>query len=114
MRLRWIGFILIAGAIFMLLVVFYQNSRRTIVPLDFSTIALLNSTWQNYQKQYLEPNDLRTLDPSRGSITTSEGQGYTMLRAVWVGDKNVFDTEDAWTKNNLQHKNDHLFSWQAS
>jgi endo-1,4-beta-D-glucanase Y len=111
MRIRWLGYVLVIGAVALLLSVLYENGHRKDVPLLFSASAMLNSIWQNYQKQYLEPSDYRTLDRSRNNITTSEGQGYTMLRAVWLGDKTTFDEEATWTKNNLQHKNDHLFAW---
>jgi endo-1,4-beta-D-glucanase Y len=111
MRPRWLGYVLVILAVGLLLSVLYENGHRKDVPLLFSASAMLNSIWQNYQKQYLEQGDYRTLDRSRNNITTSEGQGYTMLRSVWLGDKTTFDQEVVWTKNNLQHKDDHLFAW---
>jgi endo-1,4-beta-D-glucanase Y len=112
MRSRWIGIILIVLALVILAGVMYENSHRKVVPLQFSPTAMLNSIWQNYQKEYLEPGDYRTLDRSRDNITTSEGESYTMLRAVWLGDKTTYDEELTWTKDNLQHKTgDHLFAW---
>jgi endo-1,4-beta-D-glucanase Y len=112
MRTRWIGYILIVLAIVILFGVVYENSHRKVVPLLFSPTAMLNSIWQNYQAEYLEVGDYRTLDRSRDNITTSEGESYTMLRAVWLGDKTVYDEQLNWAKDNLQHKTgDHLFAW---
>lgn len=66
--------------------------------------------WQSYLKnQWLSEG--RTVSNPVNSITTSEGQSYTMLRAVWQNDQNVFNTTWQWTKTNLQRK-DFLFSWE--
>jgi endo-1,4-beta-D-glucanase Y len=111
-RLRWIGFILVALAVFTLGVVLYQNSQKRNISITYAANTLLNSTWLNYKKIYLEPTDFRTLDPSRADITTSEGESYTMLRAAWLGDQTTFDEQDTWIKDNLQHSTDHLFAWE--
>ena len=79
--------------------------------LAFSKYEIIENLWVKYKNDYLEPSTFRTLDRQRSDITTSEGQSYTMLRAVWVDDKDVFDKSWEWTKNNLQHKQDKLFSW---
>jgi endoglucanase len=34
-----------------------------------------------------------------------------MLRAVWMDDRATFDNTFQWTKDNMQHDNDKLFSW---
>jgi endo-1,4-beta-D-glucanase Y len=57
----------------------------------FSPIQTLNVLFQRYTAEYLEPGTNRTMDKDRNNITTSEGQSYTMLRAVWLGDKEMFD-----------------------
>ncbi len=77
----------------------------------FSPQAMLEATWHHYKKEYLEPDTLRALDKQRNNITTSEGQSYTLLRAVWIDDKTTFDTAWQWTKDNLQREEDALFSW---
>jgi endoglucanase len=112
MPIRWIGYIVIALLLIVLFGFFYENSAQKNVPLIFSASTLLNATWLNYKKEYLDPGDYRTLDPSRDDVTTSEGESYTMLRAVWLGDKTTYDEEDTWIKDNLQHKTDYLFSWE--
>lgn len=79
-------------------------------PMIFSEHQMLEPLWQSYKTTFIEVGSNRTVDPSRGGITTSEGQAYTMLRAVWRGDKNTFDASWAWTRENLQRP-DNLFGW---
>ena len=45
-------------------------------------------------------------------ITTSEGQSYAMLRAVWSNDRETFDQVWKWTKDHLRVRGDHLFAWK--
>ena len=78
------------------------------VPLVFSPPQLLEPLWHSYKVTFIEPSSGRTIDPSRATITTSEGESYTMLRAVWRGDKTTFDTSWSWTQANLERP-DHLF-----
>ncbi|HYF12715.1 MAG TPA: glycosyl hydrolase family 8 [Candidatus Paceibacterota bacterium] len=111
MWIRIIGYTLVGVAIITIGYVMYRNSQKERETLVFSPVQLLTATWQEYKDTYLEDGTLRTLDPSRENITTSEGQSYTMLRAVWMGDKETFDTSWQWTKDNLQHEEDKLFSW---
>ncbi len=95
------------------LILSHKNSRGLLGnPPVYSKQNMLASLWYHYKLENLEPNTLRALDKERDSITTSEGQSYTMLRAVWMNDKPVFDQTWQFTKDNLQHKNgDHLMSW---
>ncbi len=110
MKYKRLGIILLAGSVVVLAFVSYKNSIKSREPVVFSPKTMLVSLWNDYKREYTEPNG-RTIDKQRNSITTSEGQSYTMLRAVWLDDKQTFDATWAWTKENLQHKNDHLFSW---
>ena len=75
-----------------------KNSRRVLV-----------STWDTYKKSFIE-KDGNTIDPAIKQ-TTSEGQSYAMLRAVWMNDKVQFDKSWGWTKRNLQKQNN-LFAWK--
>ena len=100
-----------AAALSIVSTVFYRNSGKADIPLVFAPTQVLNATWINYKDTYIEKTSGRTIDPSRGQITTSEGQSYTMLRSVWVGDKTTFDSSWSFTHDNMQHKNDALFSW---
>lgn len=106
--------LLTAGAatlmvIFAIIVI--RRDSASVTPLIFSPTQVLASSWYDYKKTYIEPSSHRTIDPERGNSTTSEGQSYTMLRAVWQGDEPTFDASWQWTETNLQHPSDHLLSW---
>ena len=111
MGLRIAGFACLAAALALIGFVLYRNSPASNIPLVFSPTQVLGATWDSYKAAYVEAGSGRTIDPSRGNITTSEGESYTMLRAVWLGDKQTFDSSWQFTKSNLEHKNDALFSW---
>ena len=112
MGTKLLGYMLLLAAVLVLLAVWYKNSSLSQIPLVFSPTQILNSTWLNYKTEYLEAGTSRTLDKQRNNITTSEGESYTMLRSVWLGDKTTFDNSWTWTKDNLQHKTgDKLFAW---
>ena len=71
---------------------------------------LTNDLWLSYLKnQWLSEG--RTVSASAGSVTTSESQGYTMLRSVWENNQAVFKKTWTWTKGNLG-RSDGLFSWE--
>ena len=109
---RLLGYLLIGAAIVLIAAVAYLHTVQSRSALVFSPSQILAATWIKYKMAYLETGTGRTVDPARNAITTSEGEGYSMLRAVWLGDKQSFDTSWTWTKNNLQHKSgDHLFAW---
>lgn len=80
-------------------------------PPEFSPKNMLQALWHQYKSNYLEPDTFRALDKQRDNITTSEGQSYSMLRAVWMDDKQAFDASWKWTKDNIQRKEDHLIAW---
>ncbi len=54
------------------------------------------------------------IDHNAGEITTSEGQAYAMLRAVWLNDQATFDKVNRWALDNLNSsvRNDHLWAWK--
>jgi cellulose synthase (UDP-forming) len=81
-----------------------QGSER-IARLD--AVAAL---WSYYKFHYLDAGRVVSLDENR--ITTSEGQGYAMLRAVWSGDEDTFESAWNWTKTYLQVRDDSLFAWK--
>ncbi len=89
----------------------YTESSRGDIPLVYAEKDMLQEMWHSYKKEYIEPGTNRTLDKQQNNITTSEGQSYTMLRAVWMDDQETFDKSWQWTKNNLQ-RDDALFSWK--
>ncbi len=108
---RLLGWVFLCFALLIAGAVLYLESGRGNVPIIFSPVQLLNATWYSYKNEYVEAGSYRTLDPQRGNVTTSEGQSYTMLRAVWMGDKQTFDGAWHWTQTNIYHTGDHLFAW---
>lgn len=70
----------------------------------------LSALWSFYKQKYIASGQVISLDEN--GITTSEGQGYAMLRAVWSNDRHTFTTVWNWTKQNLQMRPDKLFAWK--
>jgi endoglucanase len=64
----------------------------------------LASTWDAYRTTYIS-HDGRAIDYKNGAITSSEGQSYAMLRALWMDDRETFDRVWRWTNQNLQGGN---------
>jgi endoglucanase len=82
--------------------------------------ALLKETWDSYKHDFLTTDgqvldyDGRGRDDTRSTghqRTTSEGQAYALLRAVWMGDRREFRILWRWTQHHLQVRDDHLFAW---
>lgn len=71
-------------------------------PMVASDKTLLADLWRVYEETYIEAGTNRTMDLQDGGVTTSEGQGHTMLRAVWMDDRQTFADSWQWTKDNLQ------------
>lgn len=80
-------------------------------PVVFSDNRMLLELWGRYKQNILEEGSLRALDKSQDDITTSEGQSYTLMRAVWMDDQETFDKAWKWTKDNMQRE-DKLLSWR--
>ncbi len=70
----------------------------------------LSALWSFYKFHYIEEGRVVSLDEDR--ITTSEGQGYAMLRAAWSDDPKAFASVWSWTKQHLQVRQDNLFAWK--
>ncbi|HSH17890.1 MAG TPA: glycosyl hydrolase family 8 [Candidatus Saccharimonadales bacterium] len=100
--------VLVLGASFVLA---YTNGTRQGTPLIYAEKDMLQELWASYKRNYIEESSGRTLDKQLDNITTSEGQSYTMLRAVWMDDRQTFDKSWQWTKDNLQ-RDDSLMSWK--
>lgn len=72
--------------------------------------AVVDNIWIGYKSKI--QNDGRVVDRDRNYVSTSEGQSYALLRAVWMDDKEVFDRVLRWTNQNLRKRDgDRLFSW---
>ena len=110
-RAQLISGSLILSALLIVGSVSYLNSRKRQIPIVFSAKSMLSELWNTYKEGTLEPGSFRTLDKQKANITTSEGESYTMLRAVWQDDKPTFDKSFQWTQNNLKRPTDSLSSW---
>ena len=89
----------------------YDNSPYKDAPLVYANKDMLQEMWSAYKMNNIEAGSNRTLDKQLDNITTSEGQSYTMLRAVWSDDQTTFDASWKWTKDTLQ-RDDSLMSWK--
>jgi len=87
------------------------SSKKVDQNIIFAPHTLLAGTWNDYKNEYWESETGRTLDKQQNDITTSEGQSYTMMRAVWMSDKPTFDASWTWTQQQLQRQ-DKLFAWR--
>ena len=79
-------------------------------PMVASDKTVLADLWRVYTQTHLEPGTSRTLDSQDGALTTSEGQGYTMMRAAWMDDQQTFAESWQWTKDILQRDDSLLAS----
>lgn len=70
----------------------------------------LSALWSLYKQTFIVNGRVVSWDEQ--GVTTSEGQGYAMLRAVWSGDRPMFDRVWVWTKEHLQVRDDKLFAWK--
>lgn len=70
----------------------------------------LSALWSFYRQTYIRDGRVISLDEQ--GVTTSEGQGYAMLRAVWSNDRRTFEEVWHWTQSHLQVRPDKLFAWK--
>ncbi|MBL8159054.1 hypothetical protein JNJ66_01210 [Candidatus Saccharibacteria bacterium] len=107
-----IGLTCLLVALLTIGIISYTQGLRDDTPLNFADEPVLASMWNTHKEKYWEKDTGRTLDNQQNNLTTSEGQSYTMLRAVWMDDRPTFDKAWAWTKQQLQHQDDKLFAWR--
>jgi cellulose synthase (UDP-forming) len=69
----------------------------------------LSALWSLYRYRFVQEGRVVALDED--GITTSEGQGYAMLRAVWAGDRPELDRVWRWSREHLERP-DRLLSWR--
>jgi endoglucanase len=86
-------------------------SASSVIVTQQNNKALIKNLWENYKKEYIDPNSFRVIDKQKDGITTSEGQSYGMLMSMWMDDKTTFEKVWQWTQNNLQKPNTNSFSW---
>ena len=74
---------------------------------------VLDGSWKFYKSYFIHSYG-QVIDPQTQK-TTSEGQSYALLRAVWENDKDTFSGVWSWTRDHFQYRTeDKLFSWQAA
>jgi endoglucanase len=72
---------------------------------------LNGAEWSAYRDAFIAP-DGRVIDTGADGISHSEGQGTAMLLAVVYDDPETFARVWAWTRSNLQVREDRLFAWK--
>jgi endoglucanase len=78
---------------------------------------LFQQSWQVYQQRFIQA-DGRVIDREANDRSTSEGQAYALLRAVWIDDRDTFDRVLQWSETNLQrrdmdgNRSDLLWAWK--
>jgi endoglucanase len=70
---------------------------------------MLVRSWSGYLSRFVQQG--KVVDPQQHGETTSEGQSYALLRAVYMNDRQTFDEVWNWTKTNLQVRDDGLLAW---
>ena len=108
-NLKVIGLVVAAAGIIFLTAKYKSGGLKR--PLIFSPQFMLSALWGSYKKEYFDANSGRVHDRQQNDLTTSEGQSYALLRAVWQDDKPSFDKAWEWTRQNLQKPDGSLFSW---
>lgn len=74
--------------------------------------AALRAGWTEYVHAFIQ-SDGRVIDRAGADVSTSEGQAYALVRAVWCNDRRTFDTVLHWTLSNLQASEpDRLPAWK--
>lgn len=109
--LRLIAVIVVVAGIGLAGYAAFRSSDKADEKQVFADRTMLAGLWNSYKNEYWEASTGRTIDKQQNDITTSEGQSYTMLRAVWQGDKDTFDKAWDWTQGHIQRQ-DKLFSWR--
>jgi endoglucanase len=109
--LRILAYATVAIVVVAVGVLLYLTNKKRVAPIVFSNNQMLAELWSSYKKTTIEEGTGRTVDRELDNISTSEGESYTMLRAVWMDDQTTFDRTLKWAKANLQRK-DHLFAWR--
>jgi endoglucanase len=90
-----------------------EKSKFQSVQQESGARQVLEESWRAYVQSFIQ-SDGRVIDHSASEISTSEGQAYAMLRAVWIGDRANFDRTFHWALNNLNSgiRADHLWAWK--
>lgn len=71
---------------------------------------VLSPSWQFYQARFMPGGERVTSENYGGTI--SEGQSYALLKAVWMGDRTVFDAVWRWTRLHMARPGSVLPGWR--
>src|SRR5262249_4700483 len=82
---------------------------RHLKELTATQNPMLTKTWASYKTRFISNG--RVIEHDQTAQTTSEGQAYAMLQAVYMDDRDTFDALWQWTYINLRRA-DGLLSWQ--
>ncbi|MBW4468565.1 MAG: glycosyl hydrolase [Pegethrix bostrychoides GSE-TBD4-15B] len=90
-----------------------QASYQPIADSTAASPELLLQSWQLYRGRFIQ-GDGRIIDREADDRSTSEGQAYALLRAVWIDDQESFELVLQWSEVNLQRPGgaDHLWAWK--
>lgn len=84
---------------------------------SLASMDVLQESWEAYRDRFVQ-TDGRVIDREANDRSTSEGQAYTMLRAVLIDDPETFVKTFKWAENNLQRQDetgkriDQLWVWK--
>ncbi len=85
-------------------------------PVEIREVNNANGTlaksWMWYKETFIR-SDGQVIDPRANNQTTSEGQSYALLRAVWEEDPETFASVLQWTLDHLKLTDRYLFAWLA-
>ncbi|MDX5628133.1 MULTISPECIES: glycosyl hydrolase family 8 [unclassified Brenneria] len=70
-----------------------------------------DSGWEQFKQRYIL-SEGRVADTGNHNISHTEGQGFTLLLAVFNDDRLAFDNLWRWTKTTLYQPDTGLFSWR--
>jgi endoglucanase len=73
--------------------------------------ASVEAEWAKYRDRFVTA-DGRVLDTGNKEVSHTEGQGWAMLFAEAAGDRASFAKLWQWTRDNLQRRDNALFSWR--
>jgi endoglucanase len=71
----------------------------------------IEAEWAKYRERFVT-EDGRVLDTGNKAVSHTEGQGWAMLFAEAADDRASFAKIWAWTRDNLQRRDNALFSWR--
>jgi len=91
--------------IFLLIILFFIVILLLPQFLSFERTPF-QKNWIAYKEQFIESGQV--LDKENNNLSSSEGQGFALLLAVFSNDRKKFEEIWAWTQQNMQRE-DYLF-----